>query len=136
KTEKDFLMLPHLQKQLLLCAIDSVDHASKTGGYIVYSTCSVTVDENEGVVEYALRKRPNVKLVETGLTFGKEGFVSYRGKTFNNKMNLTRRYYPHMYNVDGFFVAKFKKVGPSPKTPAAGAETANAEESDAEEEQV
>ena len=114
KTEKDFMQLPHLQKQLLLCAIDSVDHTSKTGGYIVYSTCSVTVEENEQVVQYALAKRPNVKLVETGLTFGVDGFVSYMGKQFDPKMKMTKRYYPHAYNVDGFFVSKFKKVGPSP----------------------
>lgn len=114
KTEKDFIQLPHLQKQLLLCAIDSVDHASKTGGYIIYSTCSVTVEENEQVVQYALSKRPNVKLVETGLTFGVNGFVSYMGKQFDPKMKMTKRFYPHSYNVDGFFVSKFMKMGPSP----------------------
>ena len=114
KTEKDFMQLPHLQKNLLLSAIDSVDHASKTGGYIVYSTCSVSVEENEQVVQYALSKRPNVMLVETGLTFGMDGFVNYMGKKFNPKMNTTKRYYPHKYNVDGFFVSKLKKVGPSP----------------------
>jgi ribosomal RNA methyltransferase Nop2 len=113
KTEKDFMQLPHLQKQLLLAAIDSVDHASKTGGYIVYSTCSVTVEENEQVVQYALSRRPNVKVVETGLTFGVEGFVNYRGKTFDAKMQRTRRFYPHKYNVDGFFVCKLKKIGPT-----------------------
>ena len=119
KTEKDFMLLPHLQKQLLLAAIDSVDHASKSGGYIVYSTCSVTVEENEQVVQYALSRRPNVKLVETGLTFGVEGFTNYMGKKFDAKMRTTRRYYPHTYNVDGFFVSKFKKLGPSPGAAAA-----------------
>lgn len=114
RTEKDFIQIPHLQKQLLLSAIDSVDCNSKKGGVIVYSTCSVAVEEDEAVVDYALRKRPNVKLVDTGLVIGKEGFTNYRGKKFHPSVKLTRRYYPHTYNVDGFFVAKFQKIGPSP----------------------
>lgn len=113
KTERDFMQLPHIQKQLVLAAIDSVNHASKTGGYIVYSTCSVTIEENEAVVQYALSRRPNVRLVDTNLPFGKEGFTNYMGKKFDPSMRHTRRYYPHTYNVDGFFVAKFQKFGPT-----------------------
>ncbi|KAJ9661531.1 rRNA (cytosine-C5-)-methyltransferase nop2 [Neophaeococcomyces mojaviensis] len=132
KNERDFLALPHMQKQLLLAAVDSVDHASKTGGYIVYSTCSVTVEENESVVQYVLRKRPNVQIADTGLgSFGTPGFTAYQSKKFDERMNLTRRYFPHRENVDGFFVCKLKKTGPTPTGAAANGQMNGTEKAEA-----
>jgi len=94
---------------MLLHAIDAVDANSPTGGIIVYATCSVTIDENEAVVAYALRKRRNIKIEPTGLAFGDEGYVRYRGKNFGPDMKLCRRYWGHKHNLDGFFVCRLRK---------------------------
>ena len=87
----------------------------------MYSTCSVSVHENEVVLEYALNNR-HVKLVDTGVEVGNPGFLKFEDKKFHPSMKLAstvyfkkiERIYPHTHNMDGFFYAKLKKINHGP----------------------
>ena len=78
--------------------LDSAVQALKPGGVMVYSTCTFSPDENEGVIEHFLKKHPDFELVDAGVKFGVPS------------MEKARRIYP-FNGGEGHFVAKLKKNG-------------------------
>lgn len=48
----------------------------------MYSTCSVSIHENEWVVDYAIRHR-FVKVIDSGLEIGANGFTKFEDKRFD-----------------------------------------------------
>jgi len=84
-------------EMLLACA----DHV-KEGGSLVYSTCSVTLEENEVLIERFLKWCSEFRLVEAVPRMGVSGF---RGQA------ECQRLYPHIHGCNGFFVAKLLKSG-------------------------
>ncbi|UCE28811.1 MAG: RsmB/NOP family class I SAM-dependent RNA methyltransferase [Candidatus Bathyarchaeota archaeon] len=70
------------------------------GGYLVYSTCSIAVEENEMLIERFLKWHPQFTLVETLPRIGRPGL---RGQT------TCQRLYPHLHDCNGFFIAKLLK---------------------------
>eukprot|EP00923_Selenidium_pygospionis_P056972 GHVN01099470.1.p1 GENE.GHVN01099470.1~~GHVN01099470.1.p1 ORF type:complete len:492 (+),score=54.87 GHVN01099470.1:257-1732(+) len=114
---REFVQHSALQKELLAAAVDLVDAKSKTGGYIVYSTCSISVEENEAVVDHILKTR-HVKVVPMDVNVGSPGITSFKGSHFSPSLKEARRLYPHKHNMDGFFVVKLRKMSNNLKTRA------------------
>lgn len=81
---------------------------TKPGGVIVYSTCTYAPEENEMVVENVLDE---VRVERVSLTGLKDcpGITSWEGEELNMDMKHCARYYPHLNDTGGFFVAKLIK---------------------------
>jgi 16S rRNA (cytosine967-C5)-methyltransferase len=92
-TPRSIEKMAEVQWQML----DNCSGYVKPGGTLVYSTCSITVEENEMLIERFIKWHPEFMLVEIAPRIGLPGL---RG------LDKCRRLYPHLHRCDGFFVAK------------------------------
>ncbi len=91
-----------------MCAIrqaEILDNAAKClkqDGVLVYSTCTLSLEENEYTVEAFLDRHSDFELVEIDKPFGRNGYTT--------RTRLTKRIL-FADGGEGHFVAKFRKIG-------------------------
>ena len=97
------------EENVKLCAdrqreiLNNLAPTVKAGGYLLYSTCTYSREENEDTVSAFLSEHPDFSLcrvnekIKTATADGIDG------------MNATRRFYPHITKGEGQFIALMKK---------------------------
>jgi 16S rRNA (cytosine967-C5)-methyltransferase len=95
-TPQSIEKMAEIQWQMINNCAEKVKH----GGVLTYSTCSITVEENEMVIERFLEQHPEFTLAEISPKLGVPGL---RG------LDKCRRLYPHLHESSGFFIAKLLK---------------------------
>ncbi len=95
------------QKELLTNAFQNL----KSGGELVYSTCSVEPEENEGVVDHLLKNCQDADIAPVKISGLKksEPILKFEGKQYDQRIKDTIRLWPQDNDTEGFFVAKIKK---------------------------
>ena len=102
--------LARQQKELIDIAFQNL----KIGGIMVYSTCSVELEENEGVVDYLLKKYPAAKVLKCQLPGLRAStpVKGFKGEVYDKQICNTLRIWPQDNDTEGFFIAKIKKHKP------------------------
>ena len=92
--------MARVQRRIILSAFDAL----KPGGELIYSTCTITPEENEAVVDHLLQNRPEAKLLKVELPMPFE-----RGLSEYESSAHVARIYPWHVNSEAFFIAKITK---------------------------
>ena len=95
-TKRSILNMARIQWEMLNTCCNYVSD----GGHLVYSTCSITVEENEVLIERFLKRNPEFTPIETSPRIG---LIGLRGQTTGQRL------YPHLHDCNGFFVTKLLK---------------------------
>jgi hypothetical protein len=106
-TPKHCARMASSQKSLLISAIKAL----KPGGTLVYSTCTLSPEENEEVIHHALQKMPVevIKIVLPELTT-RPGLTEFNSKKYDDSLVNCLRLYPFENQTEGFFLAKLRKI--------------------------
>eukprot|EP00768_Dysnectes_brevis_P002099 gnl/Dysnectes_brevis/1654_a1881_3632.p1 GENE.gnl/Dysnectes_brevis/1654_a1881_3632~~gnl/Dysnectes_brevis/1654_a1881_3632.p1 ORF type:complete len:451 (+),score=76.56 gnl/Dysnectes_brevis/1654_a1881_3632:53-1405(+) len=105
---KDVQKHATLQRELATAAVEMLSSDPGSPRLLCYSTCSVSVAENESIVDFMIRKH-NMEVVELPFKFGRPGITRFRGTTYHPSITKARRMYPHAHNTQGFFVCLLRK---------------------------
>ncbi len=99
--------LVRTQKGLILAGY----RALRPGGRMVYSTCTLVPEENEGVVNFLLSRHPEARILDIpdfGLEM-EEGIIKWKRNTYDERVKKTRRLYPFRNGTEGFYFALIEK---------------------------
>ncbi len=98
--------LVETQKALLVSAYKAV----RPGGLILYSTCTLAPEENEGVVSYLLeRYQCRALTVELPGLVASPGIPGWYDEEFHPQVANSLRLYPHQNDTGGFFLSLLKR---------------------------
>jgi 16S rRNA (cytosine1407-C5)-methyltransferase len=83
----------------------------------VYSTCTLALEEDEGVLDALLKKYPGsieIKDLKNRLPAPAPGLPSDGVQNFDPAVVSAARLWPHRFGTSGFFAALIQKTGPTP----------------------
>lgn len=105
-SEKSVNRISETQMRLLVSAIKS----ARVGGEIIYSTCTLTVEENELILHRVLKNYP-VELIDIELPVKSHpALTEYENEKLNPAIAKAHRIIPWEVESEGFFVAKLRKI--------------------------